>query len=225
MPNRRLILGNVANDDGGNLTNAFYGSREIVVSGNISSSNAITGESRRDTLLSYLYQTNATIKFEQANSTRVYTGTLSDTIFSEDNKGGLLPFDLKFNCPDPFGYEQNQLQVVATNLASGTGTSVTNNGSYFCYPIIWLKALTSYTLIDTSLSVSDGTRTLTVIRTWLAGDTLVVDGINRTVKVNGTVVTYYGAFPQLAVGSNTITNGGGFPNNVDKTVKYTQRYL
>ena len=227
IPARKLHQAELAEADGGILTNAFYGPKSILVTGVIEGTDANQAEGYRDTLLTYLSEPNASLIFEQAGTNRVYTATMQDAVFSDDNVGGHIPFDIRFLCNDPFGYSQNQLQTTDLGVTtSGDTTAVTNSGTYKIYPIIWIH-LNSFTgSNDQTIVVTIGSSSLSITRTWTAGETIYIDGINKTVLVGSTAVNYTGLFPVLEVGSNTVTVTDTFSaRNIDKTIKYTYRYL
>lgn len=227
IPNRKLVQAEIAESDGGILTNVFYGLKSILVTGVIEGDTANIAEGYRDTLLSYLSEPNASLVVEQAGTNRVYTATMQDVIFSDDNVGGYIPFDIRFTCNDPFGYEQNQIQTLDAGVTtSGDTTAVTNGGTYRCYPIIWvhINSLTAGT--SNTMTVTIAGSGIAVTRAWAAGETLYVDGVNKTVKIGSTDVVYTGLFPVLETGSNTVTVSDNFTaRNIDKTIKYTERYL
>lgn len=227
IPNRKLMQAELAEADGGILTNAFYGIKTILVTGIIEGDTANVAEGYRDTLLSYLSEPNATLIFEQAGTNRVYTATMQDAVFSDDNVGGHIPFDIRFSCTDPFGYEQNQIQTTEAGVTTnGDTTAITNGGTYKCNTIIWIKLNNFTGADDRAITVTIGGIGVTVIREWAAGEVLVIDGVNKTVTVGGVAVTFTGQFPMLAVGSNTLTVTDSFTaRNIDKTIKYTERYL
>lgn len=227
IPSRKLVQAELAEADGGILTNAFYGIKSILVTGIIEGDTANLAESYRDTLLSYLSEPNATLIFEQAGTNRVYTATMQDAVFSDDNMGGHIPFDIRFNCNDPFGYEQNQIQATDLGVTtSGDTTAVTNGGTYKCNPIIWVK-VNSFTGADSrEIAVTIDGVGISVVRAWAAGEVLVINGVNKTVTVASNSVSYSGVFPELQVGANTVTCTDTFSaRNIDKTIKYTERYL
>lgn len=227
IPNRKLVQAEIAESDGGILTNVFYGLKSILVTGVIEGDTANIAEGYRDTLLSYLSEPNASLIVEQAGTNRVYTATMQDVIFSDDNVGGYIPFDIRFNCNDPFGYEQNQIQTTDLGVTtSGDTTAVTNGGTYKCFPIVWVKVNSFTGSGSREVSVTIAGVGISVIREWATGETLYIDGVNKTVKVGSTVVSYSGIFPVLEVGSNTVTVSDTFTaRNIDKTIKYTERYL
>ncbi len=86
---------------------------------------------------------------------------------------------------------------------SGDELDLENSGNDNACPII---TLTAEDFLITP-AISDGTRTLTYEGNVASGETLIIDGENRVVTLDGADVTGYttGDFPQLAPGDTTLT--------------------
>jgi hypothetical protein len=97
-------------------------------------------------------------------------------------------------------------------------------------------ASSTYFLDDVSITANNaasmtwgngGTgQTITLTRTWSAGDIVVIDGTQKTVTVNGSPINFLGAFPEFPPGSQTIQYSDTFVSrSMTELVTYTAAYL
>lgn len=230
LPKRSVNAIKLARRDGDRLITTEYGGKEVFIEGEIAAPSRNDMEIARDTLLAYLNTENAKLEFEQSGSLRRYYATMENIIFTE-GKGGYMPFDIKFQIHDPYGYDPSATTITISGgaiTATPTDKSITIEGSLPALPVITLTigSLTGGTSADMRVTDPVSGLYISVVRTWIANDVLEIDHLNRTVKVNGTPVDFTGEFTSWAVGSGTFRYSDGFTTrSVTMTASYTKRYL
>lgn len=228
-PVRNLQLQKLARRDGQKLVNAEYAEKIITIEGIISGTSRANFESLRDTFLRYLDAKDATLRFSQSGANRDYTATVSNIVWNNTG-GGLATFSIEFNCSDPLGYDTSNttdVNGVTITTASSVRTITAVGGSYAGLPTITVLLNSGTGLTSKAITITDQTgAAITITRTWVAADSLVVDSAAKTVKVNGSAVDYTGTFPCLKPGDTQITYADGLTTrNVTFTVVHKNRYL
>lgn len=229
-PNRNLSTHKVARADKSIVTSAEFSSKNIVLSGNLKASdgNRSTAESQWQTVKSYLGQQEKELVITQYGQDVAYTATVAR--ISDTFTGGYLEWQIEFFCADPIGRDLS----VSTFIDSKTITTATDNsnvtveGSHYASPVI-TEVLNSGTgLTSQSVTVKNAETGLgiTVTRTWTAGETLEIDCLERTVRVNGSFVDYSGGFPTFYPGSRTVSYIDTFTTrSVSFSATYIKRYV
>ena len=146
----------------------------------------------------------------QAGAARKYICTYSDANILKDG-GSYLELDLIFVTSDHFGYDTSY--TILINDQQFTSSSRTDQISLagsapWQQPIIryTYSALTGGTSKVVTISNDAVGQTLTITRTWAAGDVLTIDPSDTDpVKVNGVKVAFTGAVPEWQVGVGSIT--------------------
>lgn len=204
-PQRKLTIGNIARTDKSKINSAFWEKRVVTISVGITRVNRGQLEQSIDSLMGLLQGFEKDLIVGQSGTYRKYICTLSDAV-TKISGGSYAEFDLIFECSDRFGYDL----AASALLANFTGyTSAYKSDSFtvggsaaWQVPVITI----TYTVITggTSKIVTIGNdavgQTISITRTWTAGDVLVIDSYNRTLKVNGIEVDFVGAFPEWAPG-------------------------
>jgi hypothetical protein len=112
----------------------------------------------------------------------------------------LAPIVIKFVASNPpFGRDSSTTTQVNTRFtgASKTNTFVAVGGNKPVLPVLTITLNSGTGLTSKYIQLTNSTtgKLIKVTRTWVAGDVLVIDCENKTVKVNGSAVDYTGVFP------------------------------
>lgn len=198
-PKRRLTMGEIVQTSKSKVNSGFYTEKEIVIRVGITRSTRALVEQSLDSLMTILQGLEKELIVLQSNSLRKYIATLSDVVVKESG-GSYLELELVFTCSDRFGYDLAPTLIIY----AGGYTSATRNDQYafggsadMQLPVwtITYTSLTGGTAKTVTIGNATTNQTLSINRTWATGDVLVIDGYNRTVKVNGVDVDYSGSVP------------------------------
>lgn len=112
-------------------------------------------------------------------------------------------FELRLLAKSPFEESVSESSAVWNVAASGAAQAVSPAGNAMTFPRFTLVA--SGTIVNPT--ISDGTRSITYSGTVGDGETLILDGSNRTATLEGTDVLPYtdGVFPSAAPEGTTFT--------------------
>lgn len=240
-PRRNLSTLNLSNSDGSKTTAAEYKDKTIVVEGYLEGDTVDEMEIARDTLMQYLAPIEKTLRFIQSGATRIYTGTVSDVTFSE-SEGSSTTFVITFVCADPFGYDPNYVLETTSNITSlPSNWTITVAGTYNAKPVIQVtlsspsSATRRLVIGRYSTATSAYLESLWIQKDWTGdtGKTIVVDCLNKTVKMQGVALDYFGVFPEFEIGSQTIRFEGydtagaasDFTDLNNPRLTYYKRYL
>lgn len=214
MPRRNVSMSELARTNKSKVNSAFYIERIITVRVGITRATRNLLENSIDTLMGYLQGVNKLLVLNQSSGSRQYYCTLEDAPVAYDG-GSYIELSLTFTCTDRFGYDVAPtllLDVVAYTSASKVSTLAVGGNAPWQVPVITLR----YTAVGggTTKTVSIGNdstgQVLSVTRTWIAGDVLVIGTFNKTVKVNNAEVDFDGAIPEWAPGVGYMTYSDNF---------------
>lgn len=208
-----------------------YPTKTIRIRGKIIGSTIADLDSRLDTFRSYFNNKEANLDIDYNGGTRRYIATAIDV--NVDRPGGLkfAEFDIVFACSLPFG--QNTSATTAWNDA-GVTTATDSQAHSFLGSAPYQLPIVTITIN----SVTDGAnfisftndandQGITIVgQTFVADDEIVIDCLERTVKLNGEEIDYSGSFPEFPPGSQTMNYADGFTaRNVDIEVTYNALFL
>lgn len=187
-----------------------YPGKTITITGQLVASSFTAMDSLEDTFKAYFSGQDKNLDIGFAGSTRRYTATAQAV--NVERPGGLLyaNFSVQFRCTQPFGQD-----VSATTALTATARTLSGYSDAFVFtgtaPGIPTIATFTYTALTggAAASVIFGNsstgQAITVTRTWIAGDVLVVNSLTGKVTVNGIAIDFSGAFPKFAPGSTNMT--------------------
>lgn len=230
---RILSAYKLARVDGQVITNAQYDGKEIIVTGSIIATDQDTMQANRNTLINAISSgINKTLTIDINDTLQQFTATPEDAVFS-DVDAGFSRFTIKFKCRDAFGIDPNLqflLNVTGQTTASNTQSLSSIGGNYDAAPIleVYITAVSGGTSKYIQLTNPATSKSITITRTWSAGELLVIDPENYTVTVNGTAVDYLGGFLTFSTGSGqSLQYDDNFTTsrNVQIRAKYHKRYL
>lgn len=229
--NRTLDMNLLTRSSKSKVAGAFFTSKDIEVKLVINASTRAELQQRADVLMSYLYTPEAELIFEYAGANRKYTATLYSATNNSEMLGSFVEMVLVFRTSDPFGYDTTYttpVNGVSVTAAARTDSISFGGSAPTQVPVITIaySAIGGGTSETVSIGNGSSSQTLTITRTWSSTDTLIVDVLNGTVKVNGTEVDYTGAIPEFEPGSRDVTYGDTFSSRTfTYTIKYLKRYI
>lgn len=229
-PRRKLTVFDIARVDKAKTTSAFYRDKSILVRISITRRTRALLEQSIDALMKILQGREKELILQQSGSSRKYICTLGDTVVEEDG-GAYIEMDLLFTCSDQFGYDVNLSTLLSTGGFTTTPRhfALTFGGSAEAQNPIILATLTLVTG-GTTASITIGnpetSRSITIFRNWSAGDSLEIDTLNKTVRVNGGDVSYSGSFPTWKPGIRYISYADTFTTrSIGILVTYRAAYI
>lgn len=183
------------------VTQGFFTDRKVVVSCLIQKTTQTELETAFEALWPIISGTEGALVVTEAGVQRQYTATWSDFALKSVGKAW-ASFDLIFTCSDTYGYD-----TAATTLIDQSGITTQPNtltmadvlgSAEWQVPIItlFISALTGGTNATVTVGNPATAQTISITRNWTAADQVEIDCQNRTVKVNGTLVAFTGAFPE-----------------------------
>lgn len=225
VPTRKLSSFNIARTDKNKVSSAFYVERLVTLRVGIACGTRALTEASIDSLMALLQGLEKELQLPQGAGLRKYFCTLADV--NELIAGGAYwEAELVFQCSDNFGYDIADsllAQVSGFNSGQKTTTLAVGGSAPSQLPVttLTLTAVAGATSQLIYLGNSATGQELSISRTWIAGDVLVVDSYNRTVQVNGIDVDFNGAFPEFAPGTAYATYRDTFTS---RTMSFTMVY-
>lgn len=209
IPNKDAALHKLAHASGSKIPFVSYSDKTIRIKGKVIDSNVVSLDSRLDTFRSYFLGQDKNLDIGYNSTTRRYICTATGLVIDRPGGLGYANFEIELAATQPFG--QN---TATTSALSGTGrTSGTYTDSHtflgtapFQKPIvtIGITAVTGGTSATLSFGNNGTGQQISITRTFVAGDSVVIDSLLRSVKVNGVDAVFTGAFPEFAPGSGSM---------------------
>lgn len=203
MPDIRLRSSDKVLADGAVTTSSNLSARTIAVKGDIISTERSTLDDTMQKLMSKAYKTEVVLKCKYGTSNKNFTGSLSN-LRSDDAVGGYTDVILLFECSDPYAYAETLSTASSVNKTTSTfNTSCISNG-YANTPVNVTITVDSVTAnASDTITIAGYNTTMTISRTYTAGDVIDIDSTNLSVKVNGVETNFAGQFPVLQGDTST----------------------
>lgn len=214
MPEKVLNAYAQANSNDTAITDEDYPSKTIKIKGQITAETPAALDILLDQFRGYLRGKEKNLDIGYGSGIRRYIGTYNG---NSDIKrpGGLqfANFTIGFLCK-PFG--QDIAATVLVNQAGRTGATYTDNvnlvgSAPYQLPVatITLTALSTTGNQTINFGNNNTGQQISVTRAFAVNDVIVIDSINKEVRVNGISVDFSGAFVELEPGAQAI----GFSHN------------
>ena len=222
---RQLQEAAYARADGEYMETAYWRKTIITLNGFVKSTTQTGLEQLMDLMRQNLATAAGTLSLTVAGQTRVWTAYADISKLFDGRKQyhkTFCPFSVSFICITPFGQSSSRVNSTGSATTSPTVFTVSPSGTAPTKQIITLNFNTAGTASAVTLTNSTTGEAITITASFNNGDTLVIDGEGKTVKLNGTAVDYTGIFPTLAAGTNSVqltVTGSGF------TIAFTSTYL
>lgn len=227
---RNLTMADIARSNQSKALSGFYDKKTLPIRIAITRNSRDLAEQSFDDLMAILQGREGDLLVRQSGVLRRYSATYAD--FVQDISGGsYIEGDLIFETSDHFGYSLDK-----TLLINASGRTLYNYTDNFTIdgsaptqaPIIKItfSALTGGTTKDVTIGNPASGQFITVNRTWLAGDALVIDSQNQTITVNDIDVDYSGSWPEWEKGPGYLQTTDGFLTRTMRNyTDYYKRYV
>lgn len=210
LPKRNLKTESITGFNRNITTSGNYEPKYINVGFNITAISRDVAERKLSDLLLILQPLEKNLVIRLAGNNRTWTASLKDLSLSKSG-GAYIEGVIVFVSKDIYNYD-----VSPTLITNQTGITSTYKGVTYTqggnvpeqYPIITLQytAIGNPTDLNTVYVANTTTnQTLVVYRLWTAGDILIINGYNKTVKVNGSYVDYEGGLLVFGLGVQYFT--------------------
>lgn len=219
--------------DGVYQETAYYRVNRIKLSGTIHGADRAALETLADNMRKYLSEFGGTLRIYWAGAARYYDDcyatNLNVLLDSRDfYHVDWCPWSVEFVSQHPFArsLDRTILDAPYAITTSPTNFIVDNAGNATTDPIITVGLVTVGTLSAFTIENTQNGDSITISGSFSDGDTIEIDGENKTVKKNGTAIDYSGVIPRAVPGSNifemTLT---GASYSLSFTEQHYSRYL
>lgn len=230
-PLREFETRPVQRADGEFAVGDYWRQKTVRLSGFIQKTTNALLEAEIDLMKKACAVSESNLDIKKAGTIRRYVGTLINGQFMFQNRRGFhittCPFELEFSCLIPFGQSVNYQSITFESQTSlDLDEQVENTGTTKALPIVVLNFGSASGVTAVSFTNNTTGESISITESVSAGDYLRFDSEMREVTINGTLVDYDGAFPDLSTGSNSITVAiTGTSATYDLTVKAKNNYL
>lgn len=231
IPEKEAMLYAKADANGSSIPSINYPSKKVSIAGTIHGSSQDNLDTRIDSFKALFNGKDKNLDIDYAGSTRRYIATANTISVQRQQKALWASFSIEFICTQPFGLDTTLTNIanISNNTSSSRTVSATIGGTApYQLPIITLT-LDALTGAGDYLQVSNDANDQGILIeniAMTAGDVIVIDCAERTVKRNGFEVDYRGTFFELEPGSVNITYTDGFTTRtVDIKIDYYKRYM
>lgn len=205
------VMSNIARSHGVRMQDLYRRGKIITARGYVKATTAEGMIDRVDEMKKYLRQLNGVLKITRGSRVRQYYATLNNPngMFEEEEAfhNTIIPFNLEFFA-SYFGFSESRKTYTHTITAASTTRELVHEGNadegrIITYIIV--NSETDMTKITWTNAQTGESISVEPSAEFTAGDVLVIDGENQTVKLNGTIIEYTGLIPSIVPDSNDFT--------------------
>lgn len=228
-PTRSLNAVLLARTDFNNVVSTFYTTRKLNIQCYVRADTRALLDTALDALNKVLAPKEKTLVVPSGSTSRQYTVTFVN-MTKTNLGGGYVELDLEFESSDSLGYD-----TALTTLVSGQNTAATKSWTFTVdgsaevqYPTIQIIfiSLTGGENKTVTLGNNATGQVVSITRTWVNDDVLIIDTLNATVKINGSDVNFTGGLPSFALGSGQLDYTDSLTTRtVAALVTYRKRYI
>lgn len=231
IPTKDMPLYALANANRSVVTNIDYPNKAITIVGSIVGSTIANLDSRVDDFKAYFRGKEKNLDINYNGATRRFIASANAVSIVRKGKQLYARFTVQFVCSQPFGADTSN--TTALNATGRTSSSYSDLYAFlgtapYQLPVITIT-INSVTGGNTYLSFGNANTGQSVNITGVtfqAGDVLVIDSYNKTVKLNGVAQDYTGAIPEFVPGNQSFNYADGFTTrNFDINIVYKKLYL
>jgi len=221
--NRDISIFNNPQADWEILNSAFFRGRNITVDGYLIAWSKTLLDDAIDNFKLNLSPKNKLLKWKVNGKVRQIFATMESIKFGEKDNIA-IPYTLTFISQDSFWSNEIEQSSSIWNIAISPRTEQVDNLGQPAFPFIVLGFLTGLIGVTSVEITSDGVWII-ISEIISDNDILVIDGRQKTVKLNDVEVDFDWIFPQLENGANTVvfTINGTF--SVDVLMVYKLNLL
>lgn len=222
---QNISLYNLARTNGAVLADKQFATKPIVVTGLIKGTSLSNLETNIDAFNAAMGADSGNLDIFFAGATRRYPVIAPDFSVSRPARAALwAKFSVTFTAID-FGADTTTSHLFAANAMNQTKTySLPMTGSApVQHPIITITISSATLSTQNTITASNPTtgETLSVTRTFVVADVVVINTETEEVTVNGVVVDYDGAFPSYGSGTQSLILSADFQNTATITSSQT----
>lgn len=227
-PDREINYYDLSLRGGSKVVDAYYKSKEIVVSGIVKGDTASEFQQKVDELKELFSRIGKNLDISWRSTTRRYKCTcISHTLPSDYYNLTFINYEARFLAYEGFGRSISDTSISTSNVSTAVfERSTTITGSCEAMPTITVSVDSETSLTAIKFKTNSTTDEISIPYAYTAGDVLIINCENKTITINGTAVDYTGNFPRFAPGSLTYTfTMTSTANQVDMTISYTPLWL
>lgn len=135
-----------------------------------------------------------------------------------------IPFTVNFKTVEPFQYELTNISVTYANRTAGFQEVVFNEWTAKTDGIFYFVFGTGLSWVS-SLKITTESQEIEITNTFNDNDLLIIDWVNKEVKLNWSIIDYDGVFPELDLWNNFITFTIPWTYSVNASVLYRKQFI
>lgn len=226
LPEKEANMYSIGHSNMSKIPFVNYPSKIIIISGTIIGSGVADLDIQLDTFRGLFRGDNQNLDIDYNGISRRYTATANKIKLKRPGGLGYAEFNIEFLCTTPFGTNTSLTTAVTATtrtLSSYTDAYTFLGNAPYQLPIATIT-LTTVAGAGTRIVYFGNAGTgqqVKIERTWTNGDVVVVNGITRSIQVNGLDVDFSGAFPEYSPGAQNITVNDTFTS---RTFNYLVQY-
>lgn len=208
-PDLKIDIYPIASSDGSSIVNTTYPSKTVLIGGAIIGSSQSDLDDRIDSFKAYFNGKDKNLDIVYSTVTRRYLATANTISIERDQISLYATFEIEFICSEPFGTELVTTSIIdITNHTDSVYNVTPTIGGSAPYQlpvfIIHVNSMTG----DGNIQVSNDINSQQIV---IDGglisdsDTIEINCITKSVKVNSVDIDYSGTFLELEPGLNSIT--------------------
>lgn len=232
-PDLDLVQRGFPRADGVYQETAYYRVNRIKLSGTIQADNRTALETAMDEMRLALSEFGGTLRMSWGGVVRYYDdcyATNLNALFDARDHYHIdwCPWSVEFVSQQPFARagDRTILDAPYAITLSPTVFSINNAGTATTDPIITLTVVTAGTLSSITLENTTNGDLITITDSFSDGDTIQIDGEQKTVKINSVASDYSGVIPRAVAGDNLLNVtmvGAGY--SISFSEQHYSRYL
>lgn len=231
-PSLDLSQRGFARESGVYAESAYHRQNRIFISGTLKAASRVALEELMDDMREALSVFGATMKITWGGVARYYDDCYAvnlENLFKDRDHYHIdwCPFEFEVVSQHPFARSEDRVTFDAPYALTAASTTfvINNAGTAKTDPIISLAVATAGTLSEITVANQANGDSITFTGTFNNGDAIEINGEEKTVTLNGAVVSYAGVIPKAEPGNNIIVvtlTGSGF--SVSLTENHYSRY-
>lgn len=230
-PTRELPTYRIPRNNGEGILGDYFRSRVIKVTGYIKDTTNALLEARLNTIKRRLTLREGNLDRNINGSIKRIKATLTnpDSMFGERQGYHITfcPFSFEFMSVEPMWHDLTYTSQTRTGVVSLVNNDAIYNDGTYKAPAVLIVIFDAATAVTAfQFTNNENGNILSITRSFVAGDVLIIDGEERSVTVNDVEVDYNGIFPVLEYGANSFTlTTTGAAVDYTSTIKYKKAYL
>lgn len=228
-PNNKIQADPLAERDGALVVKQQYDSKTFTVEGYIRKDSLAELEAAMDTFKLAMSRKSQPFDVDYAGGVRRYLASAQNIMLSKSSLTS-AGFSVQFLSPDGMGWdlEGSPLISAASVTTSNHTVSLSVGGSYKADPLltVTVNAVSGGTTKTITLTNATTLRSISITRTWTAGDVLEIDTLKGLVLVNGLAHDFVGQLLSFEPGDGGLGYLDDFTSrDVTISASYTKRWL